>query len=523
MSVASPPRAAGPVTHSDGPSRRLAALAAALARPHGARWLAGAALVTRLPGFHRAIINVDECDFVLLARMMREGALPYVGAVDIKPPLTYAVFWAASFLGTSVLPGRVAAALALAGTVLLVRAAVRAWTGDDRAGAAAGWCALLASLCDLPWAASELFMDLPIAAALWAFARAGRSRAPGLDLAAGLALGAATLVKHQAALLLPALGGAIAWWGLRRRDAWALLRLALLAAGVAAPWALVLGLYATRGHLADLVDWVFLRNFAYVGTVHAGVASRVGAVALAVGACVLLHALAVREAWRVRGDPVGLGFALALPATWAAVSMGGRFYQHYFLQFAPVLGVLAGRPLADFLARAPSLAPRRRRALAALLALPLAAWAVYGLVRIPLRDYPSQEPKTREVAAWLRAHSDPADRVFVWGDFTPVYYEADRLPGTRYLMTAVHMGNFDPGELPPGFDVTPHRSQRDVDATLADLEANRPRWVVDTAPADIHSWSLVPLWKFPALDAYVADRYALVAEPAGARVYRRRE
>jgi hypothetical protein len=498
-------------------------LAAALLGRRAALWLALGALATRLPGFHGAIINIDECDFVLVARMMRTGALPYVGVVDIKPPLTYVVFWVASFFGGSVLPARVLAASFVLGTVLLVRAAATLWTDDARVGAAAGWCALIATLCELPWASSEVFMNLPVAAALYLFVRAERSRAGGWDLAAGLAIAAATLFRHQAGALLAALGMAIAWAGLRRREAGALARLALLGVGFAVPWAVTLGLYAALGHLPELVDWVFTRNFAYVGNVHAGIASRLGAVLFAVGGGSLLYALALREAARVRRDAIGLAFALALVLTAAAVGLGGRLYQHYFLQLAPVLGLLAGGPLCSLVARWSALAPRRRSALTALLALPFAGWAVYGLVRIPLCDYPSQDAKTGIVARWLRDHTAPSDRLFVWGDFTPIYYQADRLPGTRYLMTAVHMGNFDPAELPPGFDVAPFRSQRDIDATLRDLDAHRPAWVVDTAPADIHSWSHVPLQAFPSLAGYVAEHYAEVAAPAGARVYRRRD
>ncbi len=524
MPVTSPPRGAVAVTNREREGApRPAPFAAALLGPRAGLWLAAGVLLTRLPSFHGAIINIDECDFVLIARMMRTGALPYVGAVDIKPPLTYVVFWAASFFGSSVLPARVLAASFLLGTVFLVRAAARLWTDDDRVGVAAAWVTLIASLCELPWASSETFMNLPVAAALYAFARAHRSRARGWDLAAGLAIGGATLFKHQAAVLLPALGAAVAWTGFSRRDARAFARLALLGAGFAVPWATTIGLYAALGHLPELVDWVFRRNFGYVGNVHAGVASRVGAVAFAVGGCVLLHGLALREAARVRRDPVGLGYGLALLLTWVGVSLGGRFYQHYFLQFGPVLGLLAARPLSALLEGWGALAPRRRGVVVALLALPVVAWAAYGLVRIPLRDYPSQDAKTAIVAAWLRANTAPSDRLFVWGDFTPVYYQADRLPGTRYLMTAVHMGNFDPADLPPGFDVAPFRSERDVAATLRDLEANRPGWVVDTAPADIHHWSRVPLEKFPSLRAYIDAHYSEVASPAGARVYRRRD
>ncbi len=499
------------------------ALARALLGKRAALWLALAVLVARLPGFHSAILNIDECDHVVIARMMRAGTLPYVGVVETKPPVTYLVFWAASFLGHSVLPARIVAAAFLLGTVLLVRAAVLRWTGDERAANAGGWCALLASLCDPPWAATEILMNLPAAAALYLFARAEREGARRLDLAAGFSIGLATLFKHQAGVLLPALVIALVVNGLARGGlGQAALRASLLVAGVALPWAGTFGIYASLGHARELAEWVVSRNFGYVATVHSGIWSRAGAFAFCVGSCALLWALAASEALRRRRDPLGVAFAISLALTWVAVGMGGRFYQHYFLQFAPVLGVLAGPALARLAGSWRARSRARRSAVAAFLAIPLLAYAAYGLARAALRDYPAQDARANALSSWLREHTAPDDRVFVWGHFTPIYYSSDRLPGTRYIMTSVHMGNFDPGELPDGFDPALHASARDVRATLDDLESNRPAFVVDTAPADIHHWSRIPLEAFPELRDYVASRYAPVGESGGARIYRRR-
>ena len=75
------------------------------------------------------------------------------------------------------------------------------------------------------------------------------------------------------------------------------------------------------------------------------------------------------------------------------------------------------------------------------------------------------------------------------------------------------MGDFDPLHLPAGFDFTSYRSQRDVDATLADLAANRPELVLDTSAADIHNWSLFPLDRVPDLNRYVQEHYRPVGHP----------
>ena len=89
------------------------------------------------------------------------------------------------------------------------------------------------------------------------------------------------------------------------------------------------------------------------------------------------------------------------------------------------------------------------------------------------------------------------------------------------MTTSVHVGNFDPEHLPDGFDLAAFRSDRDVAFTLKDLETNRVAIFVDTAPAGIHHWERVPLSVVPALDRYLHEHYALVADVAGSRVYRR--
>jgi len=64
-----------------------------------------AALVLRSASFLFDILNIDEVHFGLLGRSILNGGLPYVDAIDIKPPLTYLAFTAGGlFGGVSLLP-----------------------------------------------------------------------------------------------------------------------------------------------------------------------------------------------------------------------------------------------------------------------------------------------------------------------------------------------------------------------------------------------------------------------------------
>jgi len=488
--------------------------------------LLAAIVVLRSAGFVFGILNIDESDFTLIAKRMLQGAVPFAQIADIKPPLAYVPFLPAGlFGGLSITPVHVLGIFWVVATCLVLGRAARRLTGDDLAAACAPWLALLASQCEVPSVSNELLMSLPAAGALFFYVRAETGGTPGDQLLAGLCIGCASLIRQQAGILLAAFGLALCWDALRKRDVRGLLRPGALALGFALPWVAAVGVFASLGALGEFWDWVIRRNLAYGG----GPASpwetslRAGqAILLCVGSAIVPWALAVRETFRptVRGT-ARAGVALAVWLTWIAVSMGGRFYEHYFLQFVAPLAVLAA-PQAAALIRAWQAFSWRRRAVAvAACALPALCLLFFSFARGIAGNYPEQEPRARALAGWLAQNTRPDERLFIWGHYSPIYYLADRLPGTRYVTTSVHVGNFDPGHLPDGIDLAPFRSDRDVTFTLHDLDANRVPIFVDTAPSGIHHWDRVPLSAIPALDAYVHEHYALIASVEGSRVYRR--
>ena len=208
--------------------------------------------------------------------------------------------------------------------------------------------------------------------------------------------------------------------------------------------------------------------------------------------------------------------------TWLPVSVGGRFYEHYYLQFAPLLALAAAPRLAGLVGRWRELSRVPRASVLAACCVPAALYLAFTFGKGFLGGFPGQDQKVVGVSRWLAANTRPDQRIFVWGDATSVYYLARRTPGTRYLNCAVQVGNYDPSHLPRGFDVASHVSAPDVQATIADLEHNRVGLVVDTSSAAIHHWDRLPLSGVTALASYVDAHYRLVASPGGVRVYARR-
>jgi len=512
---------AGKVALTDPP----AAAGRAPRRPWAVPALFAVIVALRSAGFVFGVLNIDESDFAVIAKRMLQGAVPFAEIADIKPPLAYLPFTSvAMFGGLSILPVHILGVFWVLATCLVLGRAARRLTGSEVAAAAAPWLALLASQCELPSVSTELLMALPAAGALLFHVRAETGGSLADVLLAGVCIGGASLIRQQGGILLAAFGLALCWQALRNGDHRRLLRLLPLAAGFALPWAFTVMAFAKVGALSEFWDWVVARN------VHYGAPSgprdafllAAQAVPLCVGGAIVPWMLATRETIRptVRG-PARTGLVLALWLTWISVSVGGRFYEHYFLQFVAPLALLASPQAAALVQSWPAF-PRARRALVVLAcAFPALIVVSYSFGRGIAGRYPEQEPHARALAGWLARNTTAEERLFIWGHYSPIYFLAGRLPGTRYVTTSVHVGNFDPEHLPDGFDLAAFRSDRDVAFTLKDLETNRVAIFVDTAPAGIHHWERVPLSVVPALDRYLHEHYALVADVAGSRVYRR--
>jgi 4-amino-4-deoxy-L-arabinose transferase-like glycosyltransferase len=481
--------------------------------------LLAATALCRISGFLFQVLDIDEVDFALIGRSVAEGHLPYTQLVDIKPPLTYVAFAPAALFGKfSLWPMHLLGIFLVAGTGLILGRAVLRWTQDPVAATLTPWLYLLATLCDVPSVNSELLLNLPTAVAILLFVRAEDESALHFDLLAGVCIGVASLFKHQGGMPLASLGFVLLLRALADRQLRPILRGLAMTLGLLIPWALTFAVYAGTHHLPEFLDWCFKRNFGYVGDAGASEPALprfLISTATCIGGTLSVWILAAQQTLAKRSR-TGLALLAGLWLTWIPVAMGGRFYEHYYLQFAPWLAVVAAPGAANFLAS------KKSRALGLILVLlPALSGCGFFLVKGLMHGYQVQDPKLNQVADFLKRETRPDEELFVWGHISPIYYLSERRPGTRYFHCSVHLGNFDPGHLPPGFDPSRHVSQRDVDATLQDLEANKVAIFVDLAPAAIHHWDKLPLSAIPELDGYLHAHYQLIGDPAGALVYRR--
>jgi 4-amino-4-deoxy-L-arabinose transferase-like glycosyltransferase len=315
--------------------------------------LLAATCVLRFPGLVSHPFNIDESYYSAGAAELVAGGTFFRNVVDHKPPgiyLIYALIYrvAGVFNLTAV---HVILVLVAALTAYMVGLVAQEFFGA-RAGRWAGMLYAVASVVgpanDFQAANSELFMNLPLVAAFWLAARTWvRGRTTQAEsLVMGLLVGVAILIRPQAALaLLP-----MAVVAIRRKVEFK--TVAIAAVGALLP---LLAMMAWLWHgdaLADAATSLaysryYTNSLPFEVKLANATLKTLFFLAIDVGLVIPVVALIVRGR---RGDFVwrrGVGCLLAswLLASFVAVSIGGRFYPHYFIQLLPPLTIMAARQL----------------------------------------------------------------------------------------------------------------------------------------------------------------------------------
>jgi 4-amino-4-deoxy-L-arabinose transferase-like glycosyltransferase len=468
-------------------------------------WLivaAGLSFLLRAP-FLTVPLITDEGGYAYVARRWLDGRGDLYGELWFDRPqgifLAYGLIL--HTLGTGVAAIRLGAWMVTLLTLVIVWAFARAAFNRRVANLAALLFAVAAGSPAIEGftANAEVFMALPAAGSAWLLWRASRNgwRARTL-MTAGLLAGVATLLKPSGFVMLPlglVYAGLVAASGVRlvtRRWAWL-----TIGVGLALAPAIVHG-WLTGWN--DFVAAVAYRAHQRSGTTVTPEEQLGSFVGLVQQIWPLLIAVAVPlgvRIWRdprpfVRrrliGQPGGLQQAdgtlrlaawlptvppgrgatallrLWLLACLAGIAMGGNWLPHYVVQLVAPLAIALAVLLSDLGERI-STGAWRALAVFVLVAL-LAPFGVVATTRgntdemsarlFDRTTYPAQD----EIAAYLRAHTDPDEPVYVAFAQASIYYLADRPAAYRHIYM---------WEL-PGLDAD----------LLALVESpDRPRYVVD--------------------------------------------
>ncbi|MEO8056513.1 MAG: glycosyltransferase family 39 protein [Acidobacteriota bacterium] len=412
----------------------------------------------------------DQGVYLVAARAMESGGLPYRDVWDIKPPGIYFLYGFARTLGGGgMTPVRALECAALASQIVAFALLTRRFIGSIQPGLWGGALAVIlhAQLEFWHTGQPESFGGPVLAWALVLASTSGRHRRAG-RLAAGALFGAAGLLK-------PPLGGAlvstalILAWREARSEPDRPLRAAAsvgstLALGAILPVAATLAWFGLRGGLPDMAE-VF-RDFVPRYTALAFRADQLPSLAFRAFTEWLFRFSSVIPAgialllWRREPDEEGRwGLALiagVLAPQILGIALQAKFFEYHYgaaLPFGALLagwgaarglevfrgpvsrGIGAGLLILLMQARPESRPPfldhcvRRLRA------------AISGSERIAILDALQSTGEVdaaanREAAAWLRRASPRDARVFVWGYEPVIYEDCGRLPASRYVYNA---------------------------------------------------------------------------------------
>ncbi len=339
---------------------------------------------------------------------------------------------------------------------------------------------------------------------------------------AGLALGVlgalafflrGNLIGAPAAAFL-----AIALLMLHERRVGALARMAAGAAlGAVAVATPIIAWLALGGALRAFWDQAITYNLAYTqASLSQRLLSAIAGVWLATTTAPLLLPAAglvvcARWLYRSRAHPSPLDRTHAVmmfTLIWIFVelllaSISGRPYDHYFIVLLPPMALLTAVLVAELQAHMQITATRRHRSrspaiVAALFALVMLRPFVGDLV-LRARStgiVPSRvSSQVVQTADYVRAHSNPDERLLVWGLSGGVYFLAQRPPATRYLFAFPLLTRTYGDSVAPDF--------------LAELRRTPPGIIVDASVSDesappLSRWD--PKWHFPRLSWYAPYR-----------------
>lgn len=467
--------------------------------------------LAHLPSFFHRLLDGDEAIYGTIAALMNMGQPLYgAGGVDNKPP---GVFWIYSLtfrvFGTYQMTAVHAVGfIAMAATCALIFLIARDIAGLRAGLLAALFYGLLTAAGNPRLLASntEIFMMLPLTASVLLMLRQHWFWCGFLLVAAGA-------FRQSAAInfLLIALG--VFWLepAIRR-----VRPVQFLAAGVIGGLIVGAVFIALSGSLTGFWRWTIdtLSGYASTNWTPSLVWMRAkdSVVPFVVDMAVFwIAAIALAARWRT------LSTQTRLIVAWLTVAMigsfaGGHLSWHYFIQGMGPLAVLAAVGFQTFQLR-------RVAAAAAVIGItiPVVAWWAFDLRADPLTyDFSPPVPQHQTVATYIDAHTSPSDRVFIWGDWPAVYIESDRIMASRFpgFLRGFARGS---GLPPNNWDTAP-----DVWPLLdADLAANPPTLIVDTAAAGWSDFAPYPLSNYPVLAKIVATGYHRVATVDGVVIYAR--
>ena len=500
-------------------------------------------VVSHVPTLFFPILNIDESDFAVQTAVWMDDGVPYVDFVEKKSLIIHT--WYRTLFKIFGVYNMTAVHIAGMLLVLLTAAGIFLFTRYILGERTARWAALLYAIGqslydmnDFMASNTEMLMNLFAIFGAYIFFKAMREDRPAVSLVAGIIIGMSILAKQVGVALLAACLISMVWfWMEQKEHHWNryIEEAMLLVVGVLFPATLFVSYLADVGGLDSAVRWMIIENLQYsslgvpLGKVVLRGLTQTGKFLFATGWFWILAVWAIvwfarRHRWRTEVIFLVAWIICIIPC----ISLGGRFFGHYYLQFLPPLVILAALGIVvrwEFYLRSRSVSLRNRRALHAafsicVLALPFlsALWLhVYEIGVLKERVVPIQN-----ITKAVEQYSNDDDSIFVWGHNSNIYFFSRRKPASRFVYCSYLSG------IKEGYEDHPVMAKRGPDFNAwvmlkRDFERNPPRVIVDMAPTGRGGYNKVPITEQLFLANYLRDGFRKAETVAGADIYVRRK
>ncbi|HPJ34117.1 MAG TPA: hypothetical protein PK358_04730 [Spirochaetota bacterium] len=509
-------------------------------------WIAGLIFVLRIPTLYQHIVDIDETAFSEFARIIMNGGLPYVDAIDNKPPLTYYFFYLVyAFSGT--------------GSLYVIHWVTTFWVTATGVGlfffssrgerykngfVAALVFAFAMHTYEPKYISTNgetlINLFLVFSAFIFISVKTYGLKNILLHILSGILLGLAVMTNYKAGILAvvfiihslfiePMLCRERV---IKFREGF--IKLCITGFSSLLPVAAFALLFHCKGNFDEALFWGFLYNFGYIESGKGAFSSfkiigRTGYfIILTLPAWILSvkyfidRFSGLKSAVKSGGSKIDysrplfifiwLGFSVY------AATIGGRGYGHYFIQIVPPLSLAA--------AEGYSFISKNYRLFWVWLALPaiiFTASRIDILKSYELVNYPNyrSEISFRKTGEYIKSVSAPEDKIYTWGWGTPVYYFADRRSASRFLISDFISGRIF-GTSNSSTAMRSEMQEKFMPLFMDDLKRNRPLFFVDTSPSGYFGYDRFPINLYPELDSFIRDSYQKDSVIDGIVIYKRK-
>jgi 4-amino-4-deoxy-L-arabinose transferase-like glycosyltransferase len=477
----------------------------------------------------------DERIYTVVAHEMLEGGQMYRDAIERKPPLlfwTYEAIYAVGGKYNHYFLHITALVWVLLTMLALYKISCRLF--DENTGFVAAFLyALFGSwlFCSNLALNGEVLMNLPIFWAIYlVFSYNSGFRIVRL-LLAGALLACAFLLKQTAAIMAVPVGLYLLSEGFRKKSGtyffFAFIHAFTFTLGFILILAIVVWQMMRQGLFVEAFDWTIQNHDIPHGPTDFIFWQRgIPMTLLFMTACSLLvvgtyfssrlRKSADNNLWKGKTAEYYAFIGLVI-ASIIGISQPGRFYPHYFIQLVPVMCLTAAPVFAGIWTGSLKFENwlLRRSVVSIWFVVTILAFLCYQT--FGLSKYWNKSP----AGQYLFEHSKPTETVFIWGQATPLYLDAQRRPASRYIATYPLTGYMfgSPYSWDPNYDTADRIVPGAWEKLKIDFTERLPDYIIDSDVA--RKVPRYPIVDFPYLKNILDSCYTLEYKAMDGYVFKR--